>query len=374
MPCDHENSVQGQQDGTNKDQSTVLAEKCQVLDESVNTSNESTVLDVQESDKNVQIESGSEDNDVPMTDCQMSISESDLSSRKHGILNRVASSSAHFVSQQLGEPDLTFLQKKEIALNILDKKPELFLYRFGKFMMKEDLEYFNQYKDNNYEVNYYMTQLEKTLDETKNKVKIKNRRYEALQRLMKRGEYFSDSEMKKRNPLMFEQMIGKYMTEEEKEKLDQIDYADLRLTTILMDHIERDQTSSLRRKQQQEEDALFQESEDDDEDEDDDDDLIVNGQFDFNKWKQKQGALPVDQPITDEERQMLRDEFVHSMHQNFLLGKDEEFDYCTVDDNEDYDPWDPYQDEENYFDSEEPQNAESEDFASTAAEECNFVK
>lgn len=47
-------------------------------------------------------------------------------------------------------------------------------------------------------------------------VQIKNRRFEALKKLITEGSYFSEEEMRKRNPLLYEQLIGQFLTEEEK--------------------------------------------------------------------------------------------------------------------------------------------------------------
>lgn len=43
----------------------------------------------------------------------------------------------------------------------------------------------------------------------------KNRRYQAMLELLK-GDYFSDNEMRNREPLLWEQLVGQYLSEEEK--------------------------------------------------------------------------------------------------------------------------------------------------------------
>lgn len=62
-----------------------------------------------------------------------------------------------------------------------------------------------------------------------------------------------------------------------------------------------------------------------------------------------------------EERLILREEFTSRMHQRFLDGKDGDFDYSTVDDNPDFDNLDivARDEEERYFDEEEPEDAPS---------------
>lgn len=43
----------------------------------------------------------------------------------------------------------------------------------------------------------------------------KNRRYQAMLELLK-GDYFSDNEMRNREPLLWEQLVGQYLSDEEK--------------------------------------------------------------------------------------------------------------------------------------------------------------
>ena len=47
---------------------------------------------------------------------------------------------------------------------------------------------------------------------------------------------FSDEEMKQRDPLLYEQMVGQFLSEEEINDL--VDKSDLRLSNILMKHMD----------------------------------------------------------------------------------------------------------------------------------------
>ena len=134
--------------------------------------------------------------------------------RKVLMLQRVAQSDAHFKHQQRGEPDLSQDEKMEIAKNILKKNPVTFLERFGKHLAEEDLEYFAPFKDQ-YEVKFYMKEIRKYLDDAKNKQKIRNRRYEAMKKLMVETDYFGDEEMKARNPFLYDQLVGQHLSGEE---------------------------------------------------------------------------------------------------------------------------------------------------------------
>ena len=141
--------------------------------------------------------------------------DSELDFMKNNILDSVARSDGFFKSQQVGESDLTFSEKRDIASNLLVKSLPLFLQRYWKFIKIEDVPYFEEYKSN-YEVNFYVNEIIKLHSARTNKVQIKNRRYEALKRMVDEGSYFSDAEMKKRNPFLYDQMIGQHLTEKER--------------------------------------------------------------------------------------------------------------------------------------------------------------
>lgn len=134
---------------------------------------------------------------------------------KNSLLDCVAKSDGFFKSQQVGEPDLTFTEKREIASNLFVKNLPLFLERYWKFIKIEDVPYFDEYRSN-YDVNFYVNEIVMLNNTKTKKVRIKNRRYEALQRMVDERSYFSDAEMKKRNPFLYDQMIGRHLTEKER--------------------------------------------------------------------------------------------------------------------------------------------------------------
>lgn len=48
---------------------------------------------------------------------------------------------------------------------------------------------------------------------------MKNRRYDALQKMLANGSsYFSEDEMRQRNPALYEHLVGQYLTEEERKE------------------------------------------------------------------------------------------------------------------------------------------------------------
>ena len=57
-----------------------------------------------------------------------------------------------------------------------------------------------------------------------------------MKKLESQGSYFSDSEMKHRDPLLYDQLIGQYLTDEE--AAEKVDRSDLRLSTIICNHMD----------------------------------------------------------------------------------------------------------------------------------------
>lgn len=66
-------------------------------------------------------------------------------------------------------------------------------------------------------------------------VGIKNRRFEALKKMVEEGSYFTETEMRNRNPLLYEELVGKYLTpEERKERLNNIDTANITYVLFIL--------------------------------------------------------------------------------------------------------------------------------------------
>lgn len=261
----------------------------------------------------------------------------DRDEQRRQILDTVAASGGFFKHQQRNEPDLTYDEKRKIAEEILDSNAALFLQRFSRYLYREDVRYFEPLRRTDYEVDFYLRELEKKQKRGLS-VQTKNRRYEALQRLRSEGDYFSDKEVRRRNPLLFEQMVGRYMTDKEKEDLDKLDYSTLTFSGLLMHHIDRNELCSRRRQQQDVEEATFEENDSDSDDEECDEPEEPAG-------------------VSATEKAMLRSEFMNTMYESFLSGKDHDYDYESVDNNAEYDSLKTrqYDEEEKYFDAEEPE-------------------
>ena len=238
-------------------------------------------------------------------------------------------------SQQQGEPDLSRQEKLDILSNLLERTPGSFLMRFGKLFDEKDLKYFDKHTD--FEVRYRVKELMRLL-QTNVKVKQRrNRRYKAIEELTTSGEYFSEEQMRERNPLLYEHYIGQYLSEEERDKIGLCAPGELSLSAHIVNKFEEDICAT---KLQQQLEIEKQQS----------------GELEDTKALKNNVLTLSCDPVQAEERLMLRKEFLRVMHLQFLNGDDAEFDYSSVDNNEEYDVNDisGRDEEDSYFDSEEP--------------------
>ena len=202
-----------------------------------------------------------------------------------------------FRSQQRDEPALTIVEKEKIASSLLKSSPSNFLVRFGKFLEPNHLTYLkNQYK-NNHEVNFYLQQFEKLRKPTQ--AIVKNQRFHAMNALIKEGKYFSMDEMRKRNPILFHELIEKYMSADEKRLLQQEQQKLCNLSTIFMAHIDGDSEISKRRNDQRADQSAWDEALACEEEEEEDDEADVD----------------------QEEKKFFRDEFISSIIHNLAFNK-----------------------------------------------------
>ncbi|RUS85273.1 hypothetical protein EGW08_006974 [Elysia chlorotica] len=270
----------------------------------------------------------------------------DKEALKQAVMKRLIVTDAHFKHQQRGEPDLTPEEKSDIASKILEKSPVLFLERFSKFLTSEDLDFFEDQRQD-YGVSFYISEIKQRCKDTKHNV-IKNRRYQALQELIEQGEYFSEEEMKWRDPLLFDQMVGQYVDESEKEEKDEaeIDRSDVRFSTILLKHMDTQASKQFYDVLKEREEEQLEESDDDTSEEEEIEDNTSEPNQEEN--------LDVEKSMEIERNQM-RGEFLRIMQERFLAGDDKEFDYSKIDSNTDYDSLDilGHDAEEKYFDDEE---------------------
>uniref|UniRef100_A0A0B7AIJ4 CCD97-like C-terminal domain-containing protein n=1 Tax=Arion vulgaris TaxID=1028688 RepID=A0A0B7AIJ4_9EUPU len=260
------------------------------------------------------------------------LSNRDMENLRNKMINKLIKTDAHFKHQQRGEPDLTEEEKSSIALDILNKSPTLFLERFSTYLSFEDTRYFNDQKGD-YLVDFYIEEISKRSTNCNQKV-VKNRRFRAMQKLMDEGEYFSENEMKWREPLLYEQMVGQYTSESEKmEQMEQdIDRSDLRLSSILLKHMDIQTNKQFCEMQKEKEEQQEEESESEEDDSDEEDKSQKNAQVDSQiKTKNREDAdCDADSDDSDAERKYFRSEFLRTMQEKFLSGEDASFDYRFV--------------------------------------------
>lgn len=273
------------------------------------------------------------------------------------MLRAVAASRLPVCSQQQGEPDLTEQEKVAILGQLYHEKPLVFLERFRTSLREEHLACFGHLRGD-HRADFYCAEVARqgaarprTLH-----TRLRNRRYAALRELIQGGEYFSDEQMRFRAPLLYEQYIGQYLTQEELSARTPAHHQPPKpgspgtpacpLSDLLLQSYQERELQQRLLQQQEEEDACLEEEE---EEEDSDEE-------DQSPGKDSEAWVP-----DSEERLILREEFTSRMHQRFLDGKDGDFDYSTVDDNPDFDNLDivARDEEERYFDEEEPEDAPS---------------
>ncbi|XP_008581512.1 PREDICTED: coiled-coil domain-containing protein 97 isoform X2 [Galeopterus variegatus] len=238
------------------------------------------------------------------------------------MLHAVAATHLPVCSQQQGEPDLTEREKVAILGQLYQEKPLVFLERFRTGLREEHLACFSHLRGD-HRADFYCAEVARqgTARPRTLRTRLRNRRYAALRELIQEGEYFSDEQMRFRAPLLYEQYIGQYLTQEELSartpthqppKSGSPGSPACPLSDLLLQsYQERELQQRLLQQQEEEEACLEEEEEEEDSDEED-----QRSGRDLEAW------VP-----DSEERLILREEFTSRMHQRFLDGKDGDFDY-----------------------------------------------
>ncbi|VDI82237.1 Hypothetical predicted protein [Mytilus galloprovincialis] len=250
------------------------------------------------------------------------------------MLQKLIQTDAFFKHQQIGEPDLCEEEKYKIADEILSKNKTKFLERYWKYLGIEDVVCFENCSSE-YEIDFYLKQIKKSKTTNFDKNRTKNRRLKAMQQLISEGDYFSEEEMKYRDPFLYEQLVGQYLDDDEIN--DKVDKTDLRFSTVLFKHIDILHEHEAYKDQKDTEDGQMEEGESSEDEESE-----MEDEMDDQK-----------QLIPDEQKAQFRQEFLTIMQERFMSGQDEHFNYSEVDDNIEYDDLDILQkvEEEKYFDA-----------------------
>ena len=274
------------------------------------------------------------------------------------MFTKIVASGLTFKSQQRGEPELSQKQKFEALGSLLHQKPGAFLMRFGKLLNERNLCWFDHLSHTDFEVDFRVKELRKNLamsSRSRDNV-VKNRRFQYLQELVDNGSYFSEEEMRDRNPILYEHYIGQYLSEEEKQLLDGGSSSDMTLSGMIMKKMELDRRSELLSRQQDLEAGQVVESDSSTSSEEEDElEEEEEEEKDEDTEHNRGMKLSVDPLEAGREKQMLREEFLKAMQLRFLSGEERDFDYSKVDSDEQYDSIEASQrdKEDDYFDKEE---------------------
>ncbi|XP_063070997.1 coiled-coil domain-containing protein 97 [Engraulis encrasicolus] len=265
------------------------------------------------------------------------------------MIEAVAVSRSPVKSQQLGEPDLTLGERRQILLELFETKPLVFLERYQAHLKPEHLVAFSDVISDS-RAQYYVEEVQKRAGKQANRTNVRNHRYAALRALQKEGQYFSEEQMRFREPLLYEQYIGQYLSEDEilQRSQEAMESGTTGGLADLLINSYQERVLQGRLQEQQDKEDGAQEEEDEEED-DDDDEPRRGGQA---EWEPN-----------EQEKAMLREEFLSQMHQRFLDGKDKDFNYSEVDDNPDYDNLDivSRDAEDRYFDEDDDDEEEEEE-------------
>lgn len=270
---------------------------------------------------------------------------------------------AHVDENEVKTPDRILF-----ACDLYKRSPTDFLMQFGKHLAPYHLQYFDYLEPKEQEKERYqecITQLKRYHSDDIRHKRVRNRRYKALQKFQEETDHFSEKQMMYRNPLLYEQLVGQYLTDEEIKERDGVDRENLSFLNLILDTVDRNEMRETKNEQMLEEDEdsnSLQEMSNEE----------GGPDSQHNKCKTKHwGELPGFTPevltrkqtlISAPERRLLREEFLQEMYSSFMEGRDTEIDYDSIDNDEQYDDLQQAsQDaEDKYFDSEtnEVQNLE----------------
>ncbi|XP_047530283.1 coiled-coil domain-containing protein 97 [Vanessa atalanta] len=271
-----------------------------------------------------------------------------------------------FKNASVDNPEVRNNEKIQYACEFYKQSPTKFLLQFGKYLSANHLQYFEkQHLDNK---SYQKCLAELKLyhsNESRNK-RVRNRRYKAMQKLQEDTDYFTEKQMMYRNPFLYDQLIGQYLTDDEIRERDAVGPENLTLLSMILDTVERNEMRQTKYEQMLNEDGDL--SEETAEDSSGGISTQSNSKR-IGACKEKQwGSFDVPDTevphvpdkrkpamINANERNLLREEFIHEMYTSFIEGRDINFDYNSVDNDEEYDDLQQIsQDaEDKYFDSEE---------------------
>eukprot|EP00899_Mesostigma_viride_P027964 jgi/Mesvir1/8352/Mv12612-RA.1 len=154
----------------------------------------------------------------------------DISKAGSACCKRLAGLDNLYVPASMAQSNnVTFAAKTDYLENLLERDPAVFLERNGRLMLQSELDVFQQYASGDYEVSWHLARL----SAAPSSAVVKNRRLAMMnsrtvvrrglcsfrQGFMVvcgaagRGSYFSEESMRERNPLLFQEAVGKVIEE-----------------------------------------------------------------------------------------------------------------------------------------------------------------
>ncbi|CAO3676336.1 unnamed protein product [Rhizopus stolonifer] len=253
-----------------------------------------------------------------------------------------------FKTLRMGETELNDKDKLEQMNAMLESDPGLFLSKWGRYLSQSILSLFQCLQDN-YEVKFYLSSLlyketESPTTNTRNQKSalytlFQNRRFEYLKRKLRHSDYFSDESMQLREPELYQQYVGRYIPEEKKSEPFG---KDVTLVNRILSNIDQNYVNDRLNRQRVVEEEQFEEEESDDDEPlpmDKDVEMKDSNQEKFEAKNETDESDTEKEDIEDMDKykEEKRDELIRLLEENFLAGKDNDFDYDQIDYNEVYD-------------------------------------
>uniref|UniRef100_A0A8R1DUU4 DUF2052 domain-containing protein n=1 Tax=Caenorhabditis japonica TaxID=281687 RepID=A0A8R1DUU4_CAEJA len=293
----------------------------------------------------------------------------------------------------MDEDDLGDVEKTKILQELCSEKLPIFLTRYQKYFLPEDCQYFPETEDPT--VKTIVKQISGKVELTEKEFQKRNRRFNAMQTLLKDGVFFSDLKMREREPYLFDAMIGKFLNAEDymehlrptttrdpaectwstlldrfedsteiadRRNLQEMKWEGPRMNDGGRDHISRFMGHVASRM-----DDFVPEEEEEDDDENEKEEVPEAGvsgtdvEDDIEKMRKEMERLASMEEAEqynllgeDDTPLVLRQEFEAFMQQKFLAGKDTEFyDYSLCESETSADPIRERDDEEKWFDDDD---------------------
>ncbi|CDY09509.1 BnaC02g20510D [Brassica napus] len=218
-------------------------------------------------------------------------------------------------------------QRKSILLDLLRRDPAIFLERYGLQLSLDELLAFDALK-HDYEVDWHLKNLRKKISPTSEELKsrsvaVRNRRLAYLNKLVSEGQYFSEDDIRDREPYLHHEYVGKFQDSMSRNMARPGE----RWSETLM---RRAEEAALESEEESEQEEVETEEE---EEEEEKQTGASSSLAEAGGAENKQGTV-----LPPEEMQEMMEQFTSIMQQKFLSGEDHEhLDYTKIDNDENLD-------------------------------------